>query len=379
MANLRDLISYTDQQQIASFQTTGISTVPTTPITFPGSEYHQVQFRTHCAVNRHRYFECYVWRPPAGTTFIKFEIWGGGGGGPGTCCCMWGTPGGSGAYAFKCICTGFDLGGQPYEICVASASCCTPVQWGSRGCKSFVVGCGLNNFCAEGGWGGASFCANCMDRSSTFEMYCICDYCHSCNESQAMPYGGHMCEACGPHWGNCGFSCFTPGGGIGNYPLEYQDITELQYDLIGGGTTFGSNGRRVYYGHGLNPCYGGLCTNQCAYCAPFYGADGGARGLPGLLGSPCNHDMNWCMIVQYHPFPGGLINTRGGYLPYRYSSMNLAGADAAQYRFSDYFGHSSLRAEEGIVGLGGRSASSESGNCYCGGPGHSGMVRITYG
>jgi hypothetical protein len=29
--------------------------------------------------------------------------------------------------------------------------------------------------------------------------------------------------------------------------------------------------------------------------------------------------------------------------------------------------------------LGGRSASSSGGNCYCGGPGHAGMVRITYG
>jgi hypothetical protein len=376
MANLRDLVSYTDQQQIAAFQTAGISTVPSTPISFPGSEYQQIQFRTHCAVNRFRYFECYLWKPPAGTTFIKFEIWGGGGGGPGTCCCMWGSPGGSGAYAYKCICTGFDLGGCTYEICVASASCCSPTNAGFRGCKSFVVGYGLQNFCAEGGYGGASFCANCM--GAGWENYCVINYCCSCNESMAMPYGGCQ-DMCGPHVGNCGFSCWAPNGGIGMYPWEYQDVTENQYDLIGAGTTFGSNRRRVHYGHGLNPCYGGLCTNQCAYCAPFYGADGGARGLPGLLGAPCDTGMDWCSLVQYHPFPGGLINTRGGYLPYRYTDLNISGDNGVHYRFSDFFGHSSLRADEGIVGLGGRSASSSGGNCYCGSPGHAGMVRITYG
>jgi len=206
----------------------------------------------------------------------------------------------------------------------------------------------------------------------------MCAYDKSCNETAAMPY--NFCQLCGPDWGNCGFSCFTPGSGIGNLPYDYQDTTNVFYNLIGTGTTFGSCRRRVQYGHELNPCYGGLCWATCAYCAPFYGADGGARGLPGLLGSPCNQSAgDYCMIVQYQPFPGGLVNTRGGYLPYRNTSMNLGGEQGAHYRFQDYFGHSANRADEGIVGLGGRSAASEGGNCYCGGPGHAGMVRITYG
>ena len=377
MANLRDLISYTDQQEISAFQTTGISTVPSTPISFPGSEYTQLQFRSHCAVNRFRYFECYVWKPPAGTTFIKFEVWGGGGGGPGTCCCMWGTPGGSGAYAYKCICTGYDLGGSVYEICTASASCCSPSNVGSRGCKSFVTGPGLTNFCAEGGFGGQSFCVNCMPG---WEQFCLCDYTQACAEGASRPYNSAACcDMCTGHWGNCGFSCFTPGGGIGMYPFEYQDVTRNTYDLIGAGTTFGSNGRRVEYGHALNPCYGGLCWSNCAFCAPYYGSDGGAMGLPGLMGSPCNHASDWCMVNQYHPFPGGLINTKGGYLPYRFSTLNLSGGGGMQERFNEFFGHSSNRGNEGIVGMGGRSASAIGGNCYCGGPGNNGLVRITYG
>jgi hypothetical protein len=290
---------------------------------------------------------------------------------------MWGTPGGAGAYAYKCICTGYDLGAcnATYEICVASASCCTPDNVGQRGCKSFVVGPGLTNFCAEGGYGGISNCANCMGEG--WEFYCLCTYDSNCSEGLHQPFGG--CIYCGPHVGNCGFSCFAPGGGIGNIPWPNQDTITNAYDLIGIGNTFGSLGRRQLYGHALDVCYGGLCWSQCAACAPYYGADGGAIGLPGLLGSPCNHGMDWCMIVQYHPFPGGLINTRGGYLPYRYTDMNLGGDNGVHYRFQDYFGHSSNRADEGIVGLGGRSASSRDGNCYCGSPGHAGMVRITYG
>lgn len=372
MANLRDLISYADQQEVTS---AGFSTAPSSPINYPGSAYKQVQMRTHCAVNRYNYFECYIWRPPAGTTFLKFEIWGGGGSGAGTCCCMWGTPGGSGAYAYKCICSDVDLGGCIYEICVASASCCSPRNQGDHGCKSFVVGHGLNNFCAEGGYGGMSSCAN-----STWDQQCLCSYDHECSESHAT-FGALQCQRCCEYRGNCGFSCFTPGGGIGNYPIFDQDTSGEFYDLIGAGTTFGSNGKRVRYSEGWTDfCYGYLCMNQCNFCAPFFGADGGARGLPGLLGSPCNHSSgDFCMIKQYHPFPGGLINTMGGYLTDRYHDMNQSGENGSHYKHGDYFGWAANGADEGIPGFGGRASGSHSGNCYCGGSGHSGMVRITYG
>ena len=44
---------------------------------------------------------CCQFTVPAGTKYIKFEMWGGGGGGGGGCCCQQGAPGGSGAYAVK--------------------------------------------------------------------------------------------------------------------------------------------------------------------------------------------------------------------------------------------------------------------------------------
>ena len=97
------------------------------------------------------------WVVPPGTTCITFEIWGAGGGGAGACCCMWGIPGQSGAWAKKTV-TG-TLGGCIYTMFVGYQACCSPVaSCGYRGCQSYVTGFGLTNFCAEGGFGGCSWC-----------------------------------------------------------------------------------------------------------------------------------------------------------------------------------------------------------------------------
>lgn len=91
---------------------------------------------------------------------ITFEVWGGGGGGAGSCCCAWGPPGGAGAYAWKSI-TNYDgaLNNCKYTFCVAPPSCCSPSRTcGYRGCRTFVLGQGLSNFCAEGGIPGCSLC-----------------------------------------------------------------------------------------------------------------------------------------------------------------------------------------------------------------------------
>jgi len=149
--------------------------------------------------------------------------------------------------------------------------------------------------------------------------------------------------------------------------------------MIGIGNTFGSCGRRVSLSHGINPCFGGRCYN-CYFCAPFFGADGGAHGLPGALGSPCNMDMgDRCMVQQFMPYPGGLINTRGGWIPYRNTSNDLAGFNGVTQRTNMFFGYSSSNREHGIPGMGGHSSSTSGGNCYCGGGGNSGQLIITYG
>ena len=104
-------------------------------------------------------YQC--WRVPGsptgtGTTVVTFEIWGSGGSGAGACCCMIGVPGGAGAYARKTV-TGI-ASGTAYNICIGGIACRTPADTGNRGCKSFITGTGLSNFCADGGHPGCSYC-----------------------------------------------------------------------------------------------------------------------------------------------------------------------------------------------------------------------------
>lgn len=393
MANLRDLIEYTTKAGIQTSQSLGaVVAPPTSPNagiaatafipSFPGSAYRQIKYRNYCVQEYNCCNSCFMWKPPMGTTFIKFEIWGSGGSGAGSCCCGWGNPGGSAAYAYKCICTGNDLGGCTYEFCVAGGPCVTPLQSGFKGCKTFVVGYGLNNFCAEGGGGGSWHC------HCNWVLSCMCEYDVACAEGARFNNcayqnctGSHESFTC-----HCLLANSVHGTGMIN-PFDMYDNTRYDcgkstghYDLIGVGNTFGSFGRRVKLNHALNPCYGAACYG-CLFCAPFYGADGGARGLPGMVGSPCNQAADdFCMINQYIPYSGGLINTRGGYIIRRNSDMNNSGNQGSPYDFNEFFGYNGSNMAHGIPGFGGRSAQSFNGNnCYCGGYGGSGQVIITYG
>jgi len=395
MANLRDLIDSTNRSGIQTSQTlaaVGIATA--NPPGFPGSAYKQIKYRNRCYQSTSQgHFECYVWKPPTGTTFIKFEIWGGGGSGAGTCCCMFGQPGGAGAYAYKCICTGYDLGGCQYEFCVGGGSCVSPDSYGYRGCKTFINGHGLDNFCAEGGAPGYTSC------HCSFPQSCMCCYEPSCAEGYRFNgscqyttaawcwycYWGCSDIAPGP-WGQGVRDCFdlfkklkNNNCGSGNI-YACDGVITGYYDLIGIGNTFGSCGKRVSYGHAVNPCYGGLCQSCVPMCAPYFGADGGAIGLPGWVGTPCNMDMgDFCMILQYSPYPGGLINTNGGWIPYRLTSMNQSGPTGQPNRTNNFFGYNGSNRDHGIPGMGGLTSASTGGNCYCGGYGHPGQVIITYG
>lgn len=105
---------------------------------------------------RHYYMQYYC--VPCGTTQITWELWGGGGSGAGACCCQQGAPGGSGAYARKTLTYPQIQGGWCYHMQVGGSTCCSQCCHGIRGCKTYVCGCNLNNFCAEGGLGGKTCC-----------------------------------------------------------------------------------------------------------------------------------------------------------------------------------------------------------------------------
>lgn len=129
---------------------------------------HQIWYRgSHCYEysDTHNYFwQNLNWCVPCNCVCkVEFEIWGGGGGGAGSCCCMAGSWNGqSGQYNKTTICAATlgsnQLDGCCYCICVASITCRTPTNGGYDGCKSFILGPGLDNFCACGGCHGRSCC-----------------------------------------------------------------------------------------------------------------------------------------------------------------------------------------------------------------------------
>jgi len=120
--------------------------------------------------------KCCLWTVPDKVSKVTFEIWSGGGGGAGhTCynCCSFSIGGAGGNYAIKTIAT---APGCQYTICAGGSWPCAKSHTCSAGmgCRSFVTGHNLSNFCVVGGCGGwmcngdawgprhhTSGCANC--------------------------------------------------------------------------------------------------------------------------------------------------------------------------------------------------------------------------
>jgi hypothetical protein len=99
---------------------------------------------------------CCLWTVPDGVTKVTFEIWSGGGGGAGhTCCncCSFAIGGAGGNYATKTITT---TPGCTYTVCAGGAWPCNKSHTcgAGMGCRSYVTGYNLSNFCAVGGCGG---------------------------------------------------------------------------------------------------------------------------------------------------------------------------------------------------------------------------------
>lgn len=118
---------------------------------------------------------CCYWTIPTYTTSVKFEIVSGGGpGGASGGDYDFGVGGSGGNYTSKVLrkSAGCFNNGCGYRMCAAgtsSCSCCCRCGVNCRhGCKSYVQGRGLSNFCAQGGMGGStpydimSNCYNCF-------------------------------------------------------------------------------------------------------------------------------------------------------------------------------------------------------------------------
>jgi hypothetical protein len=127
-------------------------------------DYESMNFINRCSQRHDTDYgkSCFCpWCLPSGVTFVEMSMWGGGGGGAGSgsCGCNFGWPGGSGAYIKKSFSDSevAAAAGTCYCMCVSPASCCSPSETcGYRGCRSYIVGSGLTNFCAEGGMPGCT-------------------------------------------------------------------------------------------------------------------------------------------------------------------------------------------------------------------------------
>ena len=286
----------------------------------------------------------YVWTVPAGITKAQFQIWGSGGWGAGSYHCQQGVPAGSGAFAVKeidvsagdqytlCLGDQIDFGSQTTWDCVqpTNSNCtATSINHGKRGPKTYVIGNGLTNFCAEGGNPGAV-----IGQGWTTKQYQLCSD------------------------GTTGyFKCF-------------QNIYIC--DLVG--STEDSDNNRYH-----RACY--------------YGADYGARGLQGYVQSSCcnscNGSSDWCGIKHFVAFPGyqpdfayGWAPTLQGGWAKQLHCATTAGPTSTRMNRSintktPYMGAACWNMVH-KWGAGGLSATTEGGSTCCGGPGGPNAIRVIY-
>jgi hypothetical protein len=193
--------------------------------------------------------KCCLWTVPAFTSCVTFEIWSGGGGGAGhTCCncCSFSAGGAGGNYAIKTIST---EPGCQYTVCAGGSWPCEKSHTcaAGMGCRSYVTGYNLSNFCVTGGCGGwmcngsawgtrhhSSGCANCNICSSfgadfgasgtvgfkVGQTMCRCN--GSTSFTGTAPYIGLAQSAAATEaWCSCGCYVNWPAGGgvsgVSNY------------------------------------------------------------------------------------------------------------------------------------------------------------------
>ncbi len=194
---------------------------------------------------------CCLFTVPAGTSWIRFELWGGGSSGPGGCCCQQpAQSGGAGAYARKTVAATV---GNTYTICAAGSGCCIATCCGTEGFPSFVSGGTGASTVAVCAAGGPTSCGQCF-------MFSGCYYTGATNTCRSGSY-------CGQDFGlpaisganiqsTCGYQSwqYVPSGpyiGPGvRHSFDYCQAGAGCY-MIGGHASFpggGGGGAQVYGG-----------------------------------------------------------------------------------------------------------------------------------
>lgn len=282
------------------------------------------------------YYSRFWFCAPPGTTNITFELWGGGGSGARACCCMQGNSGGAGAYAVKTLCAccnpatgqpwpGGTFGGMCWEVFVApptqdQSTCCK----GYVGCKSYVTGCGLSNFCADGGMPGKTCCYAWFSGR-------VC--------GQADSVGIHTYSAFGTQNTTC-LNEYRPC-----YPMTCSGM------------------------YTFHPCEGPYTCD----CACYYGADWGVPGKLGWFRSDCW--TNFCMAKLGIPDAGGFSTRCTRYHIQQGRCCLYSHVCRATWLQGEYPGGPCYTGS--TPGRGAMSGASSGGDCN-GHRGTPGLVRIHY-
>lgn len=157
---------------------------------------------------------CLLWTVPAQTTTVRFELTGGGGSGCPGACCTNGPAGGSGAFAIKTLHSyrgDFTAGTTQFTVCAGgttSCSCCGQCHGnnccGRRGCRSYVTGGNLSNFCVDGGIWGFHMCG---------ELGCYsCSHIQQCDT--CLLRCAHFCGTCRANAGEGGIQASSHDWGV---------------------------------------------------------------------------------------------------------------------------------------------------------------------
>ena len=213
---------------------------------------------------------CCYWTIPTGITSVKFEILSGGGpGGSSGGDYDIGVGGNGGNYTSKVLRKSASCfaNGCGYRICAAgssSCSCCCRCGVNCRhGCKSYVQGRGLSNFCAQGGMGG----------STPFDIMSGCYNCYigntQCNKGQ---YNAG--------WINCYCNEATFGGDIefrGTSGSMKKSVSCCQHTFTVAGQATGPLGSGHGGVSGKDWCVGNLAC--CSAHALWPGGGGAGHGI----------------------------------------------------------------------------------------------------
>jgi hypothetical protein len=288
----------------------------------------------------------YKWTVPSGISTATFHLWGGGGSGAPSYQCQQGVGGGSAAYAYKSVSV---TPGDVYTLCLDGAErhCCTrffcsdgttvltdqgdqSITHGERGMKAYVLGTGLDNFCAEGGNPGIARC------------------CGWASSNNGQGYGGEP-----------NFRCIT----VTHECVAKRSVTDSDNDRYAPAKYYGADGGS----------WGIYACRQIGCC----GATDGMQA-------------NRCGDKEFTPYPGGLLKTgmrghierpsvNGGLVAVKI--CNIVGGPHGYH--SCYLNTMSGYSQGGgawpqVTGMGGLTPTTCGGTCCCGTYGGPGMIRISY-